>query len=364
MACVNRAPSVILWLVLCTTCEAQTVNLREIAAFGPIDSAQFAEPNQPVTEPALAVGGGKVMTVFQVPRVDSTNHGQRIGYSVRDIASGTWTESLIPYYLDDENPPITFDTDVLSDVTIAYEGGTNRFVVCAWVQVQPPVNRKRLAINRYDIASGTWTNTTTQWSNAYEKFNSPPTQIELDKPWLVAGDPDDKELYLLASDGVTGRDRFVSVRSRDGGATWGTAEQIKVGSETVFGGWGIYPAVRGSGPIFATYVKTWGNCDPPQMSIHRVLRGTDVNTPGDPGVSWEWVQANPSILCTAGPAFGPGGPGPLECCTHHSCVYERAPISFGELGFLVASKPWARLGVWSTTGDTANPNRRTSPITT
>lgn len=67
---------------------AQSIT-REIAAWGP----GGADIGKTVNEPAIAVGGGKAMVVFHATR---TVGGQRIGYAVRSLSGGAWSEGVIP----------------------------------------------------------------------------------------------------------------------------------------------------------------------------------------------------------------------------------------------------------------------------
>lgn len=71
---------------------------------------------------------------------------------------------------------------------------------------------QRIIVNFYSISSGAWVSG--NWVDAYVVPN---VTIAVDKPWIVAGDSSDSELYIVSMTGAApdGVGRFLCRRSRD-----------------------------------------------------------------------------------------------------------------------------------------------------
>jgi hypothetical protein len=252
---------------LAARAEAQVpplIKLREIATLGPsVGSGLVAETH-------LAVSNTHV---FVVHIQDSTPNFN--GYAVKEKASGVWTQG---------NTLVNG-----SDPSVAYDGTNDRFVVC---ELKAP----RAKITWWDRTNG---------------FQAQPDAIinslvNLDKPWIVAGQNDlwRQEFYISTS--RWGESQYA--RSLDGGATWvdGTMGVTSVFCTEPSVATGVQDS-----PVYVVWTK--GN------DTYRVLRGDDNGASVDFVPLTDSAGAQVEVVlnrtCTTCSTLAPG-PFPLKPSPH------------------------------------------------
>lgn len=186
---------------LAVSASGQTVLPRNSAALSSV------YPTKPVNETAIAAGQFQVMSVYHVLNASPSSHTQ-IGYAIaeQDGQGGwVWNEEGV---ID----PTQFENVGLTDPSVAYDGGSGDFLVCAL-----PRDLTRVVIARYSAATG---------MGPWQQIG--PTGTAYDKAWIVAG-----QMPLPGGNAPIGANEFyityqagsyvAYLHSIDGGLTWTTS---------------------------------------------------------------------------------------------------------------------------------------------
>ena len=219
-----------------------------VGTYGPKHSA--------ATEPGVAAASDVVVSVFFAPAGYSSRH--RAWYAAYNKQTHLWASGEI-----DPNTPF----EAIVDLSIACDSHDGGFLACALAGVD-------ILTCRFEPGPVSGEVTPRQWESAHH--SSP--GFSLDKPWIVAGDPDmpaGQEYYVVYMIGSDADDfGYGYLRSVNGGESWDQGP-IKFASsaELVRGQFCAQPTVDGDGPLYVAYAA--GN-------TIQFLMGQDAN-PGGPG---------------------------------------------------------------------------------
>jgi hypothetical protein len=214
---------------------AQTIDPRVVAAFGP--QCNF------VRETAIAPGEHKAIALY----IGSAQPGWQVGYGVYDIASGAWTEALLP----------SAGFASVYDPSIAYDPTTCNFVLAAIGRNPDGRQETHIVISRYEAEDCiTGDGSFSPWRSLYGSS----VDFLIDKPWIVAGEITDgnQEFYItyIRTPQYPAPDGWAYRRSTDGGQTWNGGD-IMVGINRVLGSahFGVaQPTVANDGPLYVAYM--------------------------------------------------------------------------------------------------------------
>lgn len=227
------------------------VEARQVASYGPL--------NITVTEPAIAAGPHTAVTVFfDRPRL-------RAWYAARKKGTKLWAQGVI-------DPNTAYDN--IHDLSIAYDTQTNGFLAVAKTEVLILTCRFEPGPDLGEVTPGTW------------QPAGPWQYTTVDKPWIVAGDPNlpgGQEYYVTYS---LGNHHYWYLRSVDGGQTWYRAPITLGGdpNQPVQGNGVAQPAVDGDGPLYVAYVTGSEN---PHIAL---LVGVDAPTSPPPSVDFSKLK--------------------------------------------------------------------------
>jgi len=238
---------------------AALVSKSAVAAGPTVSAWQTAatdgEPNTPVYETDLAIGGDTAIAVFI-----SNYHGsgdRKIGYSeaTYDPNSDSWswdeTRETFIRHPDEE-------TGDLFDPSIIYDPTNGQFVaVCQGGWDNPDEGQPdeaRIFVSYFDPSQD-------DEFDVWDDIAQRPEGAFMEKPWCVLGQEvnGDREYYVVWQDrpATEQDDGYAYARSTDGGANW-TWDEIEVDNERVLGGFCAQPATDPddrNAPLYIAYIS-------------------------------------------------------------------------------------------------------------
>ena len=210
--------------------QQPTVRARKAASLG---------PDSRVTEPGLAAGPDNVVSVFYN---FAGGPDRRAWYAAYNLWKHEWTWAEI-----DPDTPFTW----IVDLSIAYEGAEGGFLAAAVAGGHPDdaPGGSRIVTSRFVQAPKPAPKGQVNplpWVTVAE------ADFVLDKPWIVAGDPDGahgQEYYIAYKTATVHK----YLHSTDGGQSW-FQDSVRVGQDVVQGGFCSQPAVYQDRPLYLAYM--------------------------------------------------------------------------------------------------------------
>lgn len=227
------------------------IQARQVGSYGPT--------SRQVTEPAVAAGPDSVLAAF----FDRPNRLQHDAwYAAYNKHTDRWASGEI-------DPNTTHAA--ICDLSTAYDAQTGDFLAAATTGGAVISCRFEAGPKLGEVTPGTWQQAAHHGG------------IFVDKPWIVAGDPNlptGQEYYITYS---VGNYYYWYLRSINGGQNWYKAkvELADTGEQVHGGAPALQPAVDGDGPLYAAYISG---------GIH-FLVGVDTPTSSPPAVDfWELLR--------------------------------------------------------------------------
>lgn len=220
-------------------------------------AAMFGPPARYLSETSVAASPDAMFVVVSRYKVTGQPGKARwVRYGHRSFQNGQWTpafvEAPIPAtWRSDSSFAIGWDLNSPFDPATAYDAGSGHFWVVVAAKIKETATgdeRWAILVNSWDPQSGAWSG----WFDLDSTPNEAPAFSPLDKPWIVAGEPN--ELYVFWLDLATSLYHYN--RTTNSGQTWiggvmTVPDPMNPGQEKELDGhWAMFPTTVPGAPVF------------------------------------------------------------------------------------------------------------------